>query len=476
MTIAKSRRDFLKGSAFMAAAAATGCTTGSRFGFGEGGSMSGFRAAPMGKIRVGIVGCGGRGSGGASRFPQFDCVEVTALCDIKQVQIDTCQKLLTEKRRPRAKEFLGPEAYRSLCNSGLCDVVYNTTPIEMHLPVAREALMCGLHVFTEVEMTPTLEGNWELVELAEKVRRHCMMLENCCYGEDELLMFNLERAGLLGDISHGEAGYIHDCRSLRYPEKDGDEDPWRRSDFTKRTRMPGNAYPTHGLGPLARAMNINHGDRFDYLVSVSSRGVGLHDYAVDRFGVDSAFAREKLFTTDMNTTIIRTVNGNTVMLQYNTATPRVYTRMNLLQGSRGVIRTYPLRVAYGERTQDHLEKFFTDERLAEVNAKYGSQLWKKLGEHAKNQGHGGMDFLMDARWIYCLHTGRPLDIDVYDSATWSVLAGLTEESVNRRGAAIDVPDFTRGGWKTAQKFEVMDIDCEILGLRDESAVKSKAMS
>ena len=458
------RREFLKRMTWSGlSAAAAGCSI-DRLGFGTGGTMAGFRVAPMERIRVGIVGCGSRGSGGASRFRQFSCVEVTALCDISQKQIDACQKLLTEKGRAKALEFLGPEAYRELCESGLCDVVYNTTPIELHLQVARAAMQADCHVLTEVEMTPTVEGNWELVELAEKTRRHCMVLENCCYGENELLMFNLERSGLLGDVTHGEAGYIHDCRDLRYPAKTTDPDPWRRTHILHRKRMPGNAYPTHGLGPLAQAMKVNRGDRFDYLVSMSSRGAGLKAYAVDRFGKDSRFANEDLFVSDMNTTLIRTVNGNTVMLQYNTSTPRPYTRMNLLQGTRGIVRTYPLRVAYGDRVQDHIKKFFDEEKMKEIATKYGSALWRKLGDIAKGQGHGGMDFMMDVRWIYCLHSGLPLDIDVYDSATWSCLAGLTEESVNRHGAAIDIPDFTRGGWKTAIPLDVLDVDVDKLGL------------
>lgn len=459
-----SRRTFLKDTLLFGAAASLGGCAGTRFGFGEGGSMAGFRVAPMERIRVGIVGCGGRGNGGAKRFRQFRCVEVTAICDIKQGQLDRCQDLLVEKGRPKAKEFLGAEAYRALCESGLCDVVYNTTPIDLHLPVARQALLCNLHVLTEVEMTPTLEGNWELVELAERQRRHCMMLENCCYGEDELLMFNLERFGVLGDVTHGEAGYIHDCRDLRFPAKGEADAPWRRAEILNRTRMPGNAYPTHGLGPLAQALNINRGDRFDYLVSMSARGAALKAYAEARFGKDSAYAHEKYFTTDMNTTLIRTVKGNTILLQNNEDTPRVYTRMNLLQGTRGMVRTYPLRIAYGEKLEDHLKEFFTGEKLDAVKAKYGSQLWKKLGAFAKGQGHGGMDFMMDARWIYCLHKGLPLDIDVYDSATWSVLAGLTEQSVNSKSAPIDIPDFTRGGWKTAKPLGVLDIDVAALGL------------
>ena len=464
MKCEQDRRQFLKGTALLGAAAAAGGCVGTRLGFGGGGSMAGFRVPPMERIRVGVVGCGGRGTGGVRRFRQFGCVEVTALCDTVQAQLDKCQALLVEKGRPKAKEFTGPDGYRALCESGLCDVVYNTTPIAVHLRVARAAMLAGCHVMTEVELTPGLEGNWELVELAEKTRRHCMMLENCCYGEDELLMFNMARGGVLGDITHGEAGYIHDCRSLRYPADGQKDDPWRRAEYAARTRMPGNGYPTHGLGPLAQAMNVNRGDRFEYLVSMSARGAGLREYAIGRFGADSAFGRERFFTTDMNTTLIRTAMGNTIMLQNNEDTPRVYTRMNLLQGSRGIVRTYPLRIAFCDKVTDHFSKFFDEAKVAEVREKYGSKLWKKLGAYAKNQGHGGMDFMMDARWIYCLHTGLPLDIDVYDSATWSVLAGLTEESVNRRSAPVDVPDFTRGGWKTAKPLPVLDMDVAKLGL------------
>ena len=447
----------------MSAAALAGGCAGSRLGFGSGGTMAGYRATPMRLIRVGIVGCGGRGSSAARRLRQFGCVEVTALCDIKREAIDRCQSHLLEKGRPKAKEFLGPEAYKALCDSGLCDVVYNTTPIELHLPVAVQAMESGLHALTEVEMTNTLEGNWKLVETAERTRRHCMMLENCCYGEDEMLMFNLAKLGKLGDVMHGEAGYIHDCRKLMFPEKLGDEEPWRTM-FISGKRKPGNDYPTHGLGPLAQAMDVNRGDRFDYLVSITSRAAGYKAFAEGKFGKDSIYGKRDYIAGDMNTSIIRTVKGNTIMLQFNESTPRPYTRMNLLQGTKGIIRTYPLRVTWANNFVDSANQFFDEERVKEVKKEFGSPIWKKLGDFAKNQGHGGMDFMMDARWVYCLHEGLPLDIDVYDSATWSVLAGLTEESVNRRGAPVDVPDFTRGGWKTAKPLGVMDIDVDKLDL------------
>ena len=455
-----NRRDFL--ATGFAALGLAGCS-GSRLGFGSGGTMAGYRTAPMRLIRVGIVGCGNRGSAATRRLRQFGCVEVTALCDIKREAIDKCQTHLAEKGRREAKAFLGPEAYKALCDSGLCDVVYNTTPIELHRPVAVKAMESGLHVFTEVEMTNTLEGNWELVETAERTRRHCMMLENCCYGEDEMLMFNLAKRGKLGDVMHGEAGYIHDCRKLMFPEKLGDEEPWRTM-FISGKRKPGNDYPTHGLGPLAQAMDVNRGDRFDYLVSITSRAAGYKAFAEEKFGKDSVYGKRDYIAGDMNTSIIRTVKGNTIMLQFNESTPRPYTRMNLLQGTKGIIRTYPLRVTWANNFVDSANQFFDEERVKEVKKEFGSPIWKKLGDFAKNQGHGGMDFMMDARWVYCLHEGLPLDIDVYDSATWSVLAGLTEESVNRRGAPVDVPDFTRGGWKTAKPLGVMDIDVDKLNL------------
>jgi len=454
--VSLGRREFLKAGGSLAAFGLAGCC-GSRLGFGEGGSMSGFRVPPMERIRVGVVGCGNRGRGGVSRFCKFPCVEVTALCDIEQSPIGRCQNLLAEASRPKAREFLGPEAYKALCDSGLCDVIYNTTPIGLHLPVSVKAMNAGLHVFVEVELTDSVEGNWEMVETAEKTRRHCMMLENCCYGEDELLMFNLARAGKLGDVMHGEAGYIHDCRKLMFPEEVGGAEPWRTM-FISGDRKSGNDYPTHGLGPLAQAMNINRGDRFDYLVSLTSRAAGYSAFAKEKFGPDSLYGRRDYLAGDMNTSIIRTVKGNTIMLQFCESTPRPYTRMNLLQGTKGIIRTYPLRVAWAENHVDEAHDFFPPEKLAEVKARYGSKLWARYGKVAKGHGHGGMDFMMDLRWIWCLHKGLPLDIDVYDGAAWSSLAELTARSVNSRGAAIDIPDFTRGGWRTAKPLETVDFD------------------
>ena len=456
------RRSFLKAGGSLAAFGLAGCA-GSRLGFGTGGAMAGFRTAPMERIRVGIVGCGGRGCGGVSRFCKFPCVEVTALCDIKEGQIAKCQKILADASRPRAKEFLGPEAYKALCDSGLCDVVYNTTPIYLHRPVAVQAMESGCHVFVEVELTDSIEGNWELVDTAERTRRHCMMLENCCYGEDELFMFNLARAGKLGDVMHGEAGYIHDCRWMMFPKEIGGEEPWRTM-FISSKRKTGNDYPTHGLGPLAQAMNINRGDRFDYVVSVTSRSVGYSAFAKEKFGPDSIYGRREYFAGDMNTSIIRTVRGNTIMLQFCESTPRPYTRMNLLQGTKGIVRTYPLRVTWAENQVDAAPDFFSPERLAAAKAKYGSKLWARYGKDAKGHGHGGMDFMMDLRWIWCLHEGLPLDIDVYDGAAWSSLAELTAQSVNRRGQPVDIPDFTRGGWKTAKPLDVIDFDASALGI------------
>ncbi len=460
------RRGFLKAGGGFAALGLAGCA-GSRLGFGAGGSMAGFRVAPMERIRVGIVGCGSRGGGGVSRFCKFPCVEVTALCDIKEEPLAKCQKRLADASRPKAKEFLGPEAYRALCDSGLCDVVYNTTPIDLHRPVSVCAMNAGLHVLVEVELTDSIEGNWELVETAERTRRHCMMLENCCYGEDELLMFNLARAGKLGDVMHGEAGYIHDCRRMMFPKEIGGEEPWRTMFISSKTKT-GNDYPTHGLGPLAQAMNVNRGDRFDFVVSVTSRSVGYSEYAKGKFGPDSVYGRRAYMAGDMNTSIIQTVKGNTIMLQFCESTPRPYTRMNLLQGTKGIIRTFPLRIAWAENPVDEARNFFSKERLESVKAKYGSKLWARYGKDAKGHGHGGMDFMMDLRWIWCLHEGLPLDIDVYDGAAWSSLAELTAQSVNKRGQPVDIPDFTRGGWKTANPLDVIDFDASSLGIASKS--------
>jgi hypothetical protein len=292
-----------------------------------------------------------------------------------------------------------------------------------------------------------------------------MMLENCCYGEYELLQLNMARQGVLGSIFHAEAAYIHDCRSLEFDQA-REQNDWR---LRRRLERMGNQYPTHGLGPVAMAMNINHGDRFDYLSSFESRSAALGEFAAAKYPRDSWHNRLVYRAGDMNTTMIRTVNGNTIMLQYNTASPRPYTRINMLSGTKGMAMSYPkFYVAFEKSVGDTgAEAYFSDEKAQQVREKYRHPLWKAAGEVAKKVGgHGGMDFIMDLRWAYCLQNGLPLDMDVYDLASWTSIYQLSEVSVKNRSRTVDIPDFTRGGWQTAKPVEIGGIDLGKMGLAE----------
>jgi len=255
---------------------------------------------------------------------------------------------------------------------------------------------------------------------------------------------------VLGDLVHGEGAYLHDLRDLKFSES-GYQDMWRLNYSKQHT---GNPYPMHGLGPICQYMGINRGDMFEYLTSVSSNQFGLTQFAAEKYGKESAQAKASYKLGDMNTTVIRTYRGRTIMVQHNTTSPRPYSRINTIMGTKGILSDYPLRVALEPKAHEWLG----DADLAALKAKYIHPLWDKNGTAAKKAGgHGGMDYLLLLRLTYCLQNGLPLDISVYDSALWSSLVELTERSVQKRGASVDVPDFTRGGWKTTEPLGIVEV-------------------
>jgi hypothetical protein len=286
-----------------------------------------------------------------------------------------------------------------------------------------------------------------LVETAEKTKRYCMMLENCCYNRPELSVLYMVRQGLFGEIIHGEAGYLHDLRDLKF-SREG-EGLWRTAHSIKRN---GNLYPTHGLGPVAQCMNINRGNRFDYLVSMSSKSRGLTLFAEEKFGKESPQAKQKYALGDINVSLIRAVNGETITLYHDTNLPRPYSRINLVQGTKGIFMGYPDRI-YLEGTSAEYDQWEPFEKYYE---KYEHPLWKLKGESAKDAGHGGMDYIEDFRLIDALRQGRLPDMDVYDAAAWSVVSELSERSVANKSRPMDFPDFTRGQWQTNKPIHVVD--------------------
>jgi hypothetical protein len=390
-------------------------------------------------VRVGLIGAGGRGMSLLGDLLAIDGVQVTAVYDHGAAQARRAQARVVKSGQSEPALHAGDErGYQELCERNDVDIVYVATPWETHVPMAVYAMEHGKHVAVEVPAATTLEDCWRLVDTSERTRRHCVMLENCCYGYNEMLVNRMVHAGLLGEITHAEAAYIHDLREVLLA--DAGEGLWRRAPHITRD---GNLYPTHGLGPVAWYLDIHRGDRFDFLVSVSSMERSLTAFRDQHVAADSPKRQERYLCGDMNTSIIKTVRGRTILLQHDVVTPRPYDRNNLIAGTKGAFRDYPPRLYLDG--QPGGEEWLS---LDAFKAEYEDPLWKRVGKLALDVGgHDGIDFLMNYRLMECMREGLPPDMDVYDAAAWSAPGPLSEQSVARGSAPVPFPDFTRGRWR-----------------------------
>ncbi|WP_257666795.1 Gfo/Idh/MocA family protein [Parapedobacter tibetensis] len=405
-------------------------------------NMSGYAAPKIDQVRIGFIGLGQRGPGAVNRMSRIEGVEIKALCDKDPARATKAQDILAKSGLPKAKEYSGEEGWKDMVANEELDLVYICTPWHLHTPMSLFAMEHGKHVACEVPIAVTLDECWDLVETSEKTKKHCMMLENCCYDFFEMLTLNMARNGMFGEIVHAEGAYIHDLRDLNF-SKTGYTDMWRLEQNASRN---GNLYPTHGLGPIAQCLDINRGDKMDYLVSMSTNDFMMGDTAIEKAKEDAFFQPfvGRPYRGNMNTTMIHTAKGKTMMVQHDVTSPRPYSRIHLISGTKGVASKYPSpeRIAFGH-------EWVKDAEMKELEAKYTPPLIKHVGEVAKQVGgHGGMDFIMDWRLIDCLRNGLPLDQDVYDGALWSSIFPLSERSVAKRSRSLDVPDFTRGAWQT----------------------------
>ena len=450
------RRSFLSGAATaVGATALAGCVC-DRLASDAGAPMFGFACKPLARVRVGVVGLGSRGGAAVTRLLQVPGVEIAALCEVRGEYLRKSSDEVLAQAGRRPVEFLGEERWKALCDSDKVDVVYNCTPWHLHAPIGVYAMKAGKHVMIEVPAAMFVDECWELVETAETTRRHCLQLENCCYGEEELLFLNMSRKGVLGEILHGEGGYLHDRRWQIF--NDDQWNAWRR-DWN--VRHAGNQYSTHGLGPVCQYMDVNRGDRLDYLVSTDGAQRGYERFAAGTLPADDPRRKLRFAMADMNVTTIRTVRGRTILLEHDVTGPSPYSRLNLVQGTKGVVCSYPkLRMYLEDRlpASDAVHEWFDDPAVEKLRREYMHPLYRTLGERAKTvKGHGGMDFIMDYRWSFCLRKGLPLDTNVYDLASWCAVNELSERSARNRSASVDIPDFTRGAWKTAKPFDIVDI-------------------
>ena len=476
------RREFLKGTAWMGAAAfAAGCHL-NRLGLGEGGQMQNFAYRKlMGKrIRVGFVGIGGRGTAAVHRVSMIPGIDIVALCDNRQCQVDENLAWLREQNYPgvdKIRTYVGDEAYKDLCDFGDCDVVYCATPWALHQPVGLRALFGGKIAFIEVTSALTVDQCWELVEASEKLQIPCMQLENCVYGEIELLELHLARLGKFGEINHVEGGYIHDLRGI-IPQTVHNNTEWKWR-YAENMAHRGDRYPTHGLVPLCQTLGINRGDRLDYLVSLGS-GFGNKNYERVRreflSDTDSRKYDPPAEMAEMNSTLIKTVNGVSILVQHDVSSPRPYDRKALISGTKGVMGAYPFRCAFEDKCMDGRAHHWFNQKMAdEVRKEYMHPMWRDVSEVAKKVGgHGGMDFIMDLRWAYCLQNGEPLDMDVYDLAATSCLCELTETSDRSGSKPQSIPDFTRGNWRNVKPWGIVNVDLKKMGLDKSGVTKDNA--
>jgi predicted dehydrogenase len=429
-----SRRDLLKlaGLAAIGAGAARAQS-----------SMADVKFEPKEKVRLGVIGVGGRGNSLIDNFSAVQNVEVGALCDIVENKVKRAQARLDRKgkaNRPIALYTKGDHDFENLVKRDDLDLIVVATPWVWHAPMAVAAMKQGKHVAVEVPAARTLDECWELVNTSEATHRHCVQLENCCYGYNELMVLNMVRAGLFGELTHGAGAYNHDLRSVLFSTIG--EGEWRRFEHLNRN---GNLYPMHGLGPVAHYMDVNRGDRFDTLVSMSSISAGLQAYRKEKIPPGDPRQKEVYQEGDFNVSLIRTARGRVIELEHNVSSPQPYDRINLIAGTKGIFRDYPPRIYFDGGRGDEFGP------LDPYKAKYEHPLWTRLGEIAKDLGgHGGMDFIMAYRLIECMKNGTAPDIDVYDAAAWSAPGPLSEASVAAGGMPQKFPDFTRGKWQTRQ--------------------------
>lgn len=420
-------------------------------------NMSGYAAPALPVVRVGFIGVGDRGGGAVERLSYIEGVEIKALGDLRPAAVEESQRYLSRIGRPAAQEFSGDEnIWKKLVEMPDLDLIYICTPWVWHTPMSVYAMENGKHVACEVPICRTIDEAWQLVETSEKTKKHCMMLENCCYDFFELLTLNMARQGMFGDIIHGEGAYIHNLMGYNFKKPIDDRQAdgaytgmWRLKENAERN---GNLYPTHGLGPVCQIMNINRGDKMEYLTSMSGNDFTMGKHAKELAAGDEFYApyAGRTYRGNMNTSLVRTNLGRTILIQHDVSSVRPYSRLHVISGTAGAASKYPApeRIAMGHN-------WLSEEELRDVTEKFTPEIVKRVGEMAKKVGgHGGMDFIMDWRLIDCLRNGLPLDQDVYDGALWSSISPLSEWSVANRSRSIDVPDFTNGNWRTNQPHDI----------------------
>jgi hypothetical protein len=428
-------------------------------------------APAMDEVRWGFIGVGGRGHGHLKTILQMQNAQVVAVCDNFAPNVERAATTVREKteKDPATYGNDGDDnAWKRLLERDDVDAVVISTEWRQHAAMGIEAMKAGKHAFLEVPATTTLEECWEMVDTSEATGKHCMMLENCNYGREELMLLNMIKQGVFGEILHAEAAYIHELRGQLFDVEHG-IGSWRTYRLAE---QQGNLYPTHGVGPVAHCMDVNRGDYFDYIVSMSSPARGRELYAKEHFEAGQQWNQIKEWRCgDVNTSIIKLISGKTLMVQWDETSPRPYSRHNYIQGTRGAFGGFPNRIALDYALEDLPEgvRASTPKKNGRTNYHewdnhlepwfytYDHPMWKKVGKIAEEHGgHGGMDYIMFWRVQQCLLEGKPMDQSVYDGALWSSITPLSQQSVDSGSTPQKFPDFTRGKWKTTAPIEISE--------------------
>lgn len=448
-----NRREFVKNSSLTAAALTI---------LPEKSLFAGYAGE---KVKIAIIGVGLRGQNHLALVLKRDDVDLVAICDVDPRMLEMAKAMITKSGKPMPKIFTGDNnAWKKMLQLKEIKAVIIATPWEWHKPMIIGSLEAGLkYVATEVILGITLQDHWDVVHAAEKYDAHVMMLENVCYRRDVLAVLNMVRQGVFGEILHLQGGYQHDLREVKFNdgvkpygggvefnEKGFSEARWRTNHSVHRN---GELYPTHGIGPVAQCININRGNRFLKLNSFATKSRSLHKYVVDHGGENHPNAKVNFRLGDIVTTTIDCANGETIILQHDTNSPRPYSLGFRVQGTNGLWMDINSSIYIEGKSKPHQ----WDDAKAWLE-KYDHPLWKKYGSDAEGAGHGGMDFFVIHAFLESVKRGTPTPLDVYDAATWSAITPLSEQSIELGNETIDFPDFSGGQWMTRQPVFALNDD------------------
>ena len=462
-----NRRNFIKKTSISTAALASvsllaNCDSELKIQAPSGGVYMGDHSArKLNKVRAAFIGLGSRGGGHLKFFAGLPGTEVVALSDLYQDNVNEklamVNQLTNASSDSNIASYWGDEnRWKTMLREVKPDVVFISTNWNNHAPMAIESMKNGAHAFVEVPLATSIKDLWSIIDTSERTQRHCMMMENVNYGRTELMYLNMCRNGLIGDFLHAEAAYIHELR-WQMNEVNRSTGSWRTPHYAN---GKGNLYPTHGLGPVAQYMSLARGeDNFKSLISYSTPALGRAIHAKKNFPDNHKWNQLDYMNGDMNTSIIKTLKGRTILVQWDETSPRPYSRLNLIQGTKGVLAGFPTRIAleggFDGLSKDH-HQWIEGEQLKRVYDKFDHPLYKRLNKKSVGSGHGGMDGIMRYRIIESLRKGMPIDQNVYEGAFWSAVTELSGRSVDQNGAPQQFPDFTRGKWKSTNPLGIIN--------------------